>query len=238
MGMAARWATTTTAATSATSPAMCRAMEAEALLTLAQWLSPAYPTGAFAWSHGLESATAERLVTDAASLERWIADLLAHGSGRTDAILLGEAFRADLAALPDLNDLALALAPSSERLAETREQGAAFAAVTRAVRGFDLPDMALPLVVGRAAALAGLPLKSVVQLYLQGLASAQVQAALRLMPLGQTAGQVVLHCLVPLCARMAEESLILTAEDIGSCALGLDLAAMRHETLSPRIFRS
>ena len=213
-------------------------MEAEALLTLAQWLSPAYPTGAFAWSHGLETATAERLVTDAASLERWIADLLAHGSGRTDAILLGEAFRADPAALPDLHDLALALAPSSERIAETREQGAAFAAVTRAVWGFDLPDMVLPLAMGRAAALAGLPLRPVVQLHLQGLASSQVQAALRLMPLGQTAGQVVLHRLAPLCARIAEESLSLTAEDIGACALGLDLAAMRHETLSPRIFRS
>ena len=213
-------------------------MEAETLLTLAQWLSPAYPTGAFAWSHGLESATAERLVTEAASLERWIADLLAHGSGRTDAILLGEAFRADPAALRDLDDLALALAPSSERLAATREQGAAFAAVTRAVWGFDLPDMALPLVVGHAAALASVPLRPVVQLYLQGLASAQVQAALRLMPLGQTAGQVILHRLSPLCARVAEESLSLTSEDIGTCTMCLDLAAMRHETLSSRIFRS
>jgi urease accessory protein len=213
-------------------------MEAEAFLTLAQWLSPAFPTGAFAWSHGLESATAERQVTDAASLERWIADLLAHGSGRTDAILLGEAFRADPSALPDLHDLALALAPSSERLAETREQGAAFAAVTRAVWGLDLPDMALPVVIGRAAALAGLPLRPVVQLHLHALASAQVQAALRLMALGQTAGQAVLHRLSPFCARIAEESLSLTAEDIGASALGLDLAAMRHETLSPRIFRS
>ena len=151
---------------------MFPAMEAEALLTLAQWLSPAYPTGAFAWSHGLEAATVERRITDATGLEGWIADLLAQGSGRTDAILLGEAFRADPSALPDLDDLALALAPSSERLAETREQGAAFAAVTRAVWGFDLPDLALPLVVGHAAALAGLPLHPVVQLYLHGLASA------------------------------------------------------------------
>ncbi|EYD72928.1 Urease accessory protein UreF [Rubellimicrobium mesophilum DSM 19309] len=213
-------------------------MEAEALLTLAQWLSPAYPTGAFAWSHGLEAATAQGLVRDAAGLEGWIADLLTHGSGRTDAILLGEAFRADPATLAGLDDLALALAPSYERLAETREQGAAFAAVTRAVRGFDLPDMALPLAVGRAAALAGVPLRPVVQLYLQGLASTQIQAALRLMPLGQTAGQCVLHRLAPLCARVAEESLSLTTEDIGPCALGLDLAAMRHETLPSRIFRS
>jgi urease accessory protein len=98
--------------------------------------------------------------------------------------------------------------------------------------------MALPIAVGRAAALAGLPLRPVVQLYLHALASAQVQAALRLMSLGQTSGQQVLHRLSPLCARIAEESLSLAPEDIGTCAMGLDLAAMRHETLPSRIFRS
>lgn len=215
-----------------------RAMEAEALLTLAQWLSPAYPTGAFAWSHGLEAAVASGVVADAAGLEGWVSDLLDRGSGRSDAILLGEAYRAEGPALSGIADLALALAPSSERLAETREQGAAFAAATRSVWGLDLPDMALPVAVGRAAALARLPLGPAVQLYLQGLASAQVQAALRLMPLGQTEGQVVLRRLSPLCARIAEESLSLTSEDIGSCAFGIDLASMRHEMLSPRIFRS
>jgi urease accessory protein len=58
------------------------------------------------------------------------------------------------------------------------------------------------------------------------------------MPLGQTAGQVVLRRLSPLCARTAEESLSLTIEEIGGCAFEIDLACMRHETLSPRIFRS
>jgi urease accessory protein len=213
-------------------------MEAEALLTLAQWLSPAYPTGAFAWSHGLEAAVAAGLVADAAELGAWISDLITWGSGRSDAILLGAAYRAEGTTLSEVADLALALAPSSERRAETREQGAAFAAVTRTVWGLDLPDMPLPVVVGRAASLAKLPLCPAVQLYLQSLASAQVQAALRLMPLGQTAGQVVLRRLSPLCARAAEESLSLTIEEIGGCAFGIDLASMRHETLSPRIFRS
>ena len=213
-------------------------MEAEHLLILAQWLSPAYPTGAFAWSHGLEAAVAMGLVADAAELEAWIGDLITWGSGRSDAILLGAAYRAEGAALAETADLALALAPSSERLAETREQGAAFAAVTRSVWGLDVPDMALPVAVGRAASLARLPLGPAVQLYLQGLGSAQVQAALRLMPLGQTSGQGVLRRLSPLCARVAEESLTLTTDDIGGCAFGIDLAAMRHETLSSRIFRS
>jgi urease accessory protein len=69
-------------------------VDAEALLILAQWLSPAYPTGAFAWSHGLEAAVAMGLVADAAELEAWIGDLVAWGSGRSDAILLGAAYRA------------------------------------------------------------------------------------------------------------------------------------------------
>jgi urease accessory protein len=214
------------------------AMRAEAILTLAQWLSPAYPTGAFAWSHGLEAAVAGGIVRDAGTLEGWVADLLIRGSGRTDAILLGEAWRAGPGALAGLSDLAFALAPSAERLAETREQGAAFAAVTRAVWGFDLPDMALPVAVGRAAALAGLPLLSVAQLYLHGLASAQVQAALRLMPLGQTAGQRVLHRLAAPCAQLAAETQALGLDDLGGCALGLDLAAMRHAALPARLFRS
>lgn len=213
-------------------------MKTEALLTLGQWFSPACPTGAFAWSHGLEAAVADGWVTDAAGLEGWIADLLRYGSGRTDAILLGEAFRADPVTLSALVDLAQALAPTSERLAESCEQGAAFAAVIRAAWDVDLPAMALPLAIGRAAALTGLPLPPVVVLYLQSLASAQVQAALRLMPLGQTAGQVVLRRISALCDSVAEESLRLTVRDIGSSALGLDIAAMRHETLPSRIFRS
>ncbi|MBV9756899.1 MAG: urease accessory protein UreF [Alphaproteobacteria bacterium] len=69
-----------------------------ALLRLLTWLSPAFPTGAYAYSHGLEWSVAVGDVTDGASLRDWIEDLLACGSARSDAILLRHAHRAARAA--------------------------------------------------------------------------------------------------------------------------------------------
>ena len=61
-------------------------------LTLMQWLSPAFPVGAFAYSHGLEKVIADGTVRDAPTLQQWLSDLLTHGSGRADAILLAAAY--------------------------------------------------------------------------------------------------------------------------------------------------
>jgi urease accessory protein len=64
-----------------------------ALQKLITWLSPAFPVGAFAWSAGLETAIADRRVTDSERLQNWIEGALAHGGIRTDAILLAHAWR-------------------------------------------------------------------------------------------------------------------------------------------------
>lgn len=213
-------------------------MNTEHLLTLTQWLSPTYPVGSFVWSHGLETAIAERAVTDLGTLTDWLTAVVEHGAGRTDAILLGAAHRASGRALSELAELAAALSPSAERRAETLAQGAAFAATTRAVWGFDLPDMAYPVAVGRAAGLAGLGPAPVAQVYLQAMAANLVQAALRLMPLGQTNGQRALATVTPICARVAAEAVTLEPDEIGSAAFAVDIASMRHEALSPRLFRS
>ena len=69
------------------------AMDSAALHKLTQWLSPAYPVGAFSYSHGLEWAISAGDITDAATLEAWLRDILTHGSGRNDAILLAHAYR-------------------------------------------------------------------------------------------------------------------------------------------------
>ena len=213
-------------------------MRAEALLTVAQWLSPAYPVGAFAWSHGVEQAVRDGAVRDGASLADWLEVMLTAGAGRTDAILLIAAARAEGAALEEIAALAAALAPSRERLAETMGQGAAFGAVTRAVWAFDMPDMPYPVAVGRAAALAGLPEVTVATLYLQAVAGNLVQAAQRLMPLGQTESQGVLAGLAPVCVAVAEAADQAGPEGIGSAAFAMDIAAMRHEEMEPRMFRS
>ncbi|MGZ9812294.1 urease accessory protein UreF [Pseudoroseicyclus sp. H15] len=211
-------------------------MQAEGLLTLARWLSPSYPTGGFNFSAGLESAVAEGL--DREGLEDWLAGLLAHGAPRNDAIFLHLAHRAEAEALPALAERAAAMAISAERLAETLQQGAAFAATTRAARGMELPDMPYPLAVGRAARLAGLPATPACALFLQSQASNMVQAALRIMPLGQTAGAGIVERLAPLCARVADETTDAELDDLGTAAFAADIASLRHEVLEPRMFRS
>lgn len=214
----------------------------EARLKLAAWLSPAFPVSAYAYSHGIEAAVSEGRVRDAASAEAWVGDVLAHGAARTDAILLAEAWRAatsgDAEAMAEVAELALALAPSKERLLETEGQGAAFAAVSAAAWGGADEPVPYPVAVGRAAAEHGAPLSEALALFLQAFASNLISAAIRLVPLGQTDGQRALAALTPLCLTLAAEAEAATLDDIGGCAILSDIAAMRHETLETRIFRT
>ena len=208
----------------------------DAVYILASWFSPAYPVGAFSYSHGLERAVADGVVSDRATLAEWGADCLAHGAGRSDAILLAAAYRA-----PDddeIADLAVALAPSAERRLETAAQGAAFAATTGAVWGLDLAPAAYPVAVGRAAAALELPLGLAALCFLHAFVSNSVSAGVRLIPLGQTDGQRVIEELRPLCRRIADEALAADLDDLGGCAFQADIASMRHETQDVRLFRS
>lgn len=203
---------------------------------LAAWFSPAYPVGAYSYSHGLEWAVEAGDVTGRAGLGAWVADLLAHGAGRTDAILLAHAHRADDPA--PLAELAAALAPSAERHLETTAQGAAFARTTAAVWAVPIPPMAYPVAVGHAARVLSLPLALTATLYLQAFAANIVSAGLRLIPLGQTDGQRIIAGVLPLAARIAASAETASLDDIGGVAFRADLAAMRHETQYTRLYRS
>ena len=206
------------------------------LLTLAQWLSPAYPIGAFAWSHGVEQAIAEGRIADAAGLEAWLRTCLREGSGRSDAIWLRLATGAG--DVDNLDAEARAYAPSAERLAETVRQGAAFVRTTNAVWELDLPELVLPVAVGRAVRIRALDPDAAVLLYMQAFASNLVSAALRLMRLGQTEGQRVLASLQDDIMSLEAETRGATRDDIFSNAFLSDIASMRHETLEPRLFQS
>jgi urease accessory protein len=99
-------------------------------LTLMTWFSPAFPVGAFAYSHGLEWAQEAGDIHDAATLRHWLSDLLTHGAARNDAILLVEAWRSasqdDWPAAAASAELGVALSASAERRLETVTQGNAF----------------------------------------------------------------------------------------------------------------
>jgi urease accessory protein len=208
-----------------------------ALLTLVQWLSPAFPTGAFAYSHGLERVIAAGDVTDAASFEGWLRNVLHYGAGWQDAVLLCQALGpgADHDAL---DALARALAPSAERLQESAEQGAALARMVAGLTGRALPARTLPVAVGEAASPLGLPVAEVAQLYLQGFASNLCTIATRHVPLGQTEGQSALSRLLPDVVDLGQRAAGAGLDDLGSCALAADLAAFQHETMDVRIFRT
>jgi len=209
------------------------------LLTLTQWLSPAYPTGAFAYSHGIEQAIAEGWIEDRAGLADWLSGCLASGSLHSDAIFLRLAQGApEEEHLAVLEDWARAWAASSERLAEAERQGRAFVETTNAIWRLDLPPLLLPLAVGAAAGRAGLEVEATLALYLQAGLSNLISGAMRLMSLGQVAGQGLLAELMPLCLEVVAETRDATLEDIHSSAFLSDIAAMRHETLQPRLFQT
>lgn len=224
------------------------AMAPEALLALGALASPAYPVGAFSHSHGVEWAIGAGEIADAASLESWIGDCLDHGAGRSDAILMAEAWRRaaedDEAGLRDLNDLALALTPSAGRRLESAGPGTAFRRTTLGAWSASptlqaLPaEAAYPVVFGAAAAVLGAPAPAAALLLLQGVAANLVSVGVRLIPIGQTDGQRILAALAPRIARLAEHAVGATLDEIGAGAMRSDLASMKQETMAVRLFRS
>lgn len=207
-----------------------------ARLRLAQYLSPAFPTGGFAWSQGLEWAMEQGVVTRA-GLPHWLADWLDHGAGWYDAVLLSLALRpeADDGAL---DDLARAACPGSQRLAETVEQGSAFAGNVAALTGTAQPAAALPVAVGRAGRAMPLLAHEIVAHYLQAQAAALISAAVRFLPLGPVEGQAILSSLQPAILAAAARAASAGPDALAGAAWGAEIAAMRHETMTTRIFRS
>ena len=202
-----------------------------ALLRLLTWLSPAFPTGAYAYSHGLEWAVEAGDITSEATAQDWIAAVIANGTGWTDAILLRQAFRgADIAAL------AAAAAGSAERKAETLAQGTAFAIAASVWAAVDAAPT--PVAVGRLAQAQGVSEDNVAIGLLHALTANLVSAAVRLVPLGQTAGLRMMRALEPIILGVVADTKGAGLDEIGGACFRSDIASMRHETQHTRLFRS
>ena len=213
-------------------------IDPSAFLHLLTWLSPAFPTGAFAYSHGLEWAVGAGDVTDGESLRAWLADLLHHGGGRNDAILLRAAHQASAnpMRLEEIAAIGAAIAPAAERRAETLTQGAAFAKAAAPWGGSVAAP--LPVALGVLAARHGIGEDAAVIGYLHAFAANLVSAGVRLIPLGQSAGLAVLAALEQDLLAIAFESRGQDLDDLGGACFRADIAAMRHETQYTRLFRS
>ncbi len=217
------------------------------LYRLLSWLSPNFPVGAFAYSHGLEYAVETSEVTDRHTLKEWIETVLLFGSGRVDGVLFREAYQAtetqNWRALDDIAELGAALQPTSEIALETRSQGDAFLAAARnawpAPALSRLADGAVyPVAVGLTCAAHGIELEDGLGAYFHGNAGNLVSAGVRLIPLGQSDGQSALAALEPIVAAAGRQALTMPLQDIGSAAPLLDLHSMKHETQYTRLFRS
>lgn len=226
-------------------------MTTAALTRLMTWLSPAYPVGAFSYSHGIEWAIEAGDIRDRLTLVAWIEDLMRLGGGWTDVVLFAAAYRAaiaaDRAALADIAELAAACAPSRERHLETTAQGAAFITATLAAWPADgLPELAdalgptvaYPVAVATACAAHGLTLESALPAYLLAFAANLVSAGVRLVPLGQTDGQRAIAALEPTLRSVSDTAVAADLDDLGGAAWRADIAAMRHETQYTRLFRT
>lgn len=213
------------------------------LVRLLTWLSPAFPTGAYAYSHGLEWAVEAGDIRSEHDLLPWVEDVLRHGSGRTDAILLRLAYNAeDAGALAAIAELATATQPGRERRTETLGQGDAFTIAAR-VWGAPLLDaipgpVAYPVAVGALARAQNVAVDAAALAFLHAFAANLVSAAVRLVPLGQTAGLRVLAALEPAIAAVAQDTRDATQDDLGSACFRSDIASMRHETQYTRLFRT
>jgi urease accessory protein len=227
------------------------ARESAALYRLMTWLSPAYPVGAFSYSGGLEWAVEAGDVKDAATVADWLGTMIARGSVFCDAVFFVHAHTAsradDDATLRTVAELASAFATSKERHLETTAQGRAFMDATLAAWPCDAltrletiwpKAIAYPVAVGVAAAGHAIPLAPALGAYLHAVVANLISAGVRLIPLGQTAGQRVLAELEPVVAAAAQAATATPLDQVGGATFRADIASMRHETQYTRLFRS
>jgi urease accessory protein len=225
-------------------------MSAPGLLPLFAWLSPSFPVGAFAYSHGLETAVADGDVHDKVTLLSWVAELMRHGSIRTDLILASCAARSLGSAGKDRFEevaaLALALSPSKERRLETAQQGRSFIETLRAAWPNPALDdildatgeIAYPVAFGAAVGAHRLPLRPSLAAFALQFSANLVSAVVRLGAVGQTDGQSVIAFLVKAAKQGAAMAARASLDDLGAAAFRSDMASLRHETQYSRLFRS
>jgi urease accessory protein len=225
-----------------------------ALLRLQSWLSPAFPTGAYSYSHGLEWAVEAGYIDDRKSLVDWLDTDLCYGSGRNEAIFFYQAWRCamkhDRAKLFEIAELAAAFRGTSEFALESSQQAAACLTTLRQVWPDSLLDWlsetlrqhriqpALAVVLGVRSAAQAIPASIALPAYVQSYIANLVTAGVRLVPLGQTDGQLAIAELEQAILAASVEAERATVDDLGSAAFMVDLASMEHETQYTRLFRS
>jgi urease accessory protein len=221
--------------------------DALALLRCLQLSSPGLPIGAYAYSQGLEWAVEAGWVHDEASLRDWIREQMGAALAPLDVAVYARLYRAvedaDEALVAHWNAVLLAHRETSELRSDDRDRGAA---LLRLLREFGVAplatlagaDVALAAVHAQIAVHWALPLDMAVQAYVWAWLEGQVIAGVKLIPLGQAAGQRLLCALAAEAPDAVAAGLALADDDIGGALPALAIASCRHETQYTRLFRS
>ena len=233
-------------------------LSASALLQLIWLASPALPVGGFSYSEGLESAIDDGQVSDEASAGRWLRDQLALSLQRAELPLLASAFKAwqrvDSAQIAeritDLNRWSVLTRESREMRQQTEQMGRSMTEWLRQRRPDDArvpllaalrPAPTWPVAFALAAATTGAPLREVLLAFGFGWAENMVQASLKSVPLGQSAGQRLLASLADALPAAVDAAIATAAAGDGArqnLAPMLAITSARHEAQYSRLFRS
>ena len=225
-----------------------------ALLRQQSWLSPAFPAGAYSYSHGLEFAVEAGHVHDWESLVDWLEADLCYGTGRNEAIIFSLAWRFttanDQEKLFEIAELAAALRGTAEFALESSQQGMACLATLRQAWPDpfleSLSEMlhkhdvqpAVAVILSVRLARQGIPASLALAAFLQAYVSNLVIAGVRLIPLGQTDGQRAIAGLEKGVLATSAQAEMATIDDLGSAAFMVEMASMMHEIQYTRLFRS
>jgi urease accessory protein len=219
-------------------------------LRLQSWLSPSFPNGAYSYSHGLEWAADAGHVHDRSSLVDWLEADLCYGSGRNEAVFFSEAYRCaiddDAARLTRVAELAAVSRGTSEFALESSQQATACLTTLRRVWPDPILDFFLEkqiqpvmaVVLGCRSARERIPARVALPAFLHSYVANLVIAGVRLIPLGQTDGQLAIAELEHAVLSASAQGTCTTLDDLGSAGLMVELASIDHETQYTRLFRS
>ncbi len=221
------------------------------LVRLLQLASPALPVGAYSYSQGLESACESKIVRDKESAKIWINDILRFNIATMEAPVLARQFAAwqsqDLKSVAYWNQYFLASRETAELRAETEQMGYSLAKLLVDGKFCEPAQLALlnelqpkcfPAVFSFSAVNFAMAIHETLTAYLWSWLENQVIAAVKLVPLGQVAGQAMLFELGQNIPGLAEQALELGDDELCNLTPGLALLSAQHETQYSRLFRS
>jgi urease accessory protein len=221
------------------------------LVRLLQLASPVLPIGAYSYSQGLERVVEDGTVRDAATAQAWIGDVLewvvAPGEAAVAWRLLTAAQHADWARFATWNAWFRASRETAELRAETEQTGGSLAKLAADLGLLDAPardvlSALAPVTLPAAYALAvrgfAVPVNAALTAYAWSWLENQVLAAVKLVPLGQVAGQRLLVALGARIPQVVATAITRADDELSTFAPGLALASARHETQYTRLFRS